>query len=83
MPTSTSSNFPHVRLSPEAHEKLRRLSRVLKVSQGNLVDHMADEVLEELGNPRIVIRGRNAAAAARREAWTERLLGKYQRREDE
>jgi hypothetical protein len=76
MPTTASSNYPHVRLSPEAHAKLRRLAGELGVSQGNLIDHMTEEVMAELG-----LSAR--CHEKRRREWVGRLLTKYRRPEDE
>lgn len=53
MPTTASSNNPHVRITRECHEDLRKLSALTGISQGDLVDEMVLERLESMGNPHL------------------------------
>jgi hypothetical protein len=55
MPTTESSNNPHVRITRECHEDLRKLSAYTGISQGELVDDMTLERLERLGNPHLTM----------------------------
>jgi hypothetical protein len=64
MPTTASSNNPHVRLTRETHDKLRLISFVERKSQGAVIEEMATARLVELGNPQVVVPPRQKAATA-------------------
>lgn len=51
MPTTTSSNHPHVRINRATHEKLRVLAFLRRQPQGAIVDQLISAELEALGNP--------------------------------
>lgn len=69
MPTSASSNNPHVRMEPEDHDAIRHLSVFTGYPQGRLVGIMAREKLHEMGNPQLQVpiprRKREAAPSTR------------------
>lgn len=54
MPTTASSNNPHVRITPDAHQRIRSLSRETGFSQGDLVDIMTTLWLVVLRNPELL-----------------------------
>lgn len=54
MPTTDSSNHPHVRITPDAHQRIRLLSRQTGFSQGDLVDIMTISWLSVLKNPEVI-----------------------------
>lgn len=68
MPTTASSNHPHVRITPETHKKIRLLAFIEEKSQGDLVDELVTERLAAIGNPQIHVPSRQKPKEATAES---------------
>lgn len=55
MPTTASSNHPHVRLTRDAHEKIRLIAHYEQKSQGQIIEEMADQWIDREGIPVVVL----------------------------
>lgn len=55
MPTTESSNYPHVRITPTTHDKLRLVCFIERKTQGELVDELLTLRLARMGNPTIQV----------------------------